>query len=181
MARMSINTTRHSRPAPSASMELSIPRKPLEAERMVTILSVSAAAEDHESLRRVLRPAAAAYCPGLTWIVDSHPTLASVLPALRRVRTPLVLCDSNLESGSWRELLRQLESLPDPPFVIVTSLQADDRLWAEALNLGAYDVLAKPFDRTEVIRVLSVAWLRWEETHKKLPAYPQVCAAAAGD
>ena len=31
------------------------------------------------------------------------------------------------------------------PLVIVASHLADDQLWAEALNLGAHDVLAKPF------------------------------------
>jgi len=36
----------------------------------------------------------------------------------------------------------------------VTSRLADERLWAEALNLGAYDVLAKPFDSTEAMRVV---------------------------
>jgi hypothetical protein len=34
---------------------------------------------------------------------------------------------------------------------------------AEALNVGAYDVLSKPFNRTEVIRIVSLAWLHWEE------------------
>ena len=38
---------------------------------------------------------------------------------------------------------------------------ADERLWAEALNLGAYDVLAKPFGRTEAMRVVAAAWRAW--------------------
>ena len=45
--------------------------------------------------------------------------------------------------------------------MIVTSRSADERLWVEALNLGAYDVLAKPFDRDEVLRSVSMAWLNW--------------------
>ena len=45
--------------------------------------------------------------------------------------------------------------------LIVTSRLADDRLWAEALNLGAYDVLAKPFERMELVRSVSSAWLHW--------------------
>jgi len=48
-----------------------------------------------------------------------------------------------------------------PPFVIVTSRLADERFWVEALNLGAYDVLATPLDTTEVTRVVSSAWLHW--------------------
>ncbi len=30
---------------------------------------------------------------------------------------------------------------------------ANERLWAEALNLSGYDLLAKRFDRTEPLRV----------------------------
>ena len=45
----------------------------------------------------------------------------------------------------------------------MTSRLADDRLWSEALNLGAYDVLAKPYDPDEVLRVLDLAWIRWVE------------------
>ena len=45
----------------------------------------------------------------------------------------------------------------------MTCRVADDHLWAEALNVGAYDVLAKPFDRREVTRTLSSAWLRWQQ------------------
>jgi hypothetical protein len=31
-----------------------------------------------------------------------------------------------------------------------------------ALNMGVYDVLAKPFDEGEVTRVLHLAWSRWD-------------------
>ena len=56
-----------------------------------------------------------------------------------------------------------INTLPNPTFLIVTSLLADEHLWAEALNIGAYDVLAKPFDRKEVIRIFSLAWLHWHD------------------
>jgi DNA-binding response OmpR family regulator len=60
-------------------------------------------------------------------------------------------------------MLEVLTPLSNPPFLIVTSRTADERLWAEALNLGAYDVLAKPYNQAEVIRVVSLAWLLWKE------------------
>ena len=47
--------------------------------------------------------------------------------------------------------------LPRPPLQIVTSRLANDRLWAEALNLGAYDVLPRPFDPAEVLRSVGMA------------------------
>jgi len=63
-----------------------------------------------------------------------------------------------LKNGSWIDVLEHANSLSHPPSLIVTSRLADDRLWAEALNLGAWDVLAKPFDRTEVIRSVRAGW-----------------------
>ena len=45
-------------------------------------------------------------------------------------------------------------------FLIVTSRLADASLWAEVLNLGGYDLLAKPFNRQEVRHVLTSAWVQ---------------------
>ena len=64
---------------------------------------------------------------------------------------------------------------PKSPLVIVTSPDADDHLWAEALNLGASDVLAKPFDRGEVTRALFIAVLNWQSKYELRPV-----AKAAG-
>jgi DNA-binding response OmpR family regulator len=61
-----------------------------------------------------------------------------------------------------------------PPLLIVASRTADEYLWAEALNLGAYDVLSKPYHPAEVIRVLSMAWLHWRNRHEPA-ALAQAC------
>jgi DNA-binding response OmpR family regulator len=97
--------------------------------------------------------------------LNACPNLASALKALREVRVPVVVCESDLQPGTWKEVLEELRSLPDPPLLIVTSRVADERLWAEALNLGAYDVLAQPFDSMEVTRIVGMAWLRWKDRH----------------
>lgn len=44
--------------------------------------------------------------------------------------------------------------------VIVTDRKADARFWAEALNLGAYDLIAQPFSTAEVRRILANACSR---------------------
>jgi FixJ family two-component response regulator len=69
--------------------------------------------------------------------------------------------------------------MPAPPLLVVTSKNADDALWAEALNLGAYDVLSKPFDKTEVMRIISLAWLHWKEQNIRLLRRPAARAASA--
>ena len=67
-------------------------------------------------------------------------------------------------TGNWKDVLEAMRALPVPPLVIVISRESDDHLWAEALNLGAYDVLAKPLDDTEIVRVLSLALHHEQET-----------------
>jgi len=73
----------------------------------------------------------------------------------------VVVCERDLPDGSWKDVLEMSASLPCPPPVIVTSRMADDYLWAEVLNLGGYDVLAKPLDTQELSRSLNLAWERW--------------------
>jgi DNA-binding response OmpR family regulator len=78
---------------------------------------------------------------------------------------PNRLCDCDLKPGTSQEMLDYLSLLPDPPLLILSSRLPDERLWAEALNLGAYDMLAKPYDSADVIRIVSLAWQRWLDRH----------------
>jgi DNA-binding response OmpR family regulator len=125
------------------------------------ILSVSPLAEDHATLDCLLGDGDPDTGTNVHWQLWTASTLSSALRALRRIPCPVVVCERDLPLGDWRDLLEHTRHLTSPPLVIVTSLPADDSLWAEALNLGAYDVLAKPFDRIEVIRVITSACLRW--------------------
>lgn len=79
----------------------------------------------------------------------------------------MVLCECNLLPGTWRDLLEEIYNLPLAPTLIVGSRIADDRLWAEALNLGAWDVLAKPFEKSELLRSVSVAWQHWKQRQER--------------
>ena len=132
---------------------------------VVTLLSVGLIEEDHTSLEGILQCSQCDLRPTCKWRLSACPTLASALAALRKDSVPIVVCESDLRPGTWKELLEELSALPDPPLLIVTSRFADERLWAEALNLGAYDVLAQPFDGSEVSRIVNMAWLRWEGRH----------------
>jgi DNA-binding response OmpR family regulator len=65
------------------------------------------------------------------------------------------------------------------PFFIVTSRLADERLWVEALNVGAYDVLVKPFHVAELKRVLESAWSEWRDRDQSSTSRILVKAAGA--
>lgn len=134
-------------------------------ENRVPVLCVDPIREDHVTLQKIFDSSPWSLCPDSSWTLQACSTLTGAWRALRAQHFALVLCECDLQPGTWRELLDLLARLPDPPFLIVTSRVADERLWAEALNLGAYDVLAKPFDRTEVMRVVSMAWTHWTARH----------------
>jgi DNA-binding NtrC family response regulator len=133
----------------------------ITTNRIVPVLSISPVDEDHFFLQNILNCLQVTLDPSRTFTVNSCATLASGIAALRKHQFEIVVCERDLPPGSWKDVLDQVTILPDPPSLIVTSRLADERLWAEALNLGAYDVLAKPFDRTEAMRVVSGAWRAW--------------------
>jgi len=67
----------------------------------------------------------------------------------------LVVTEANLEDGTWLDLLELTRSLGTE--LVVTDPWADGRFWAEAITLGAYDLLAQPFQRAEVRRLTARA------------------------
>lgn len=79
---------------------------------------------------------------------------------MMRSAPPSVVIAPHRVSGEirWPRLLDVLRSASVPPRLIVTDQHTDDALWAEALSLGADDVLAQPFDPVEVFRAISAAW-----------------------
>ena len=68
---------------------------------------------------------------------------------------PVILSEADLEDGNWLDALK-LARLSDAR-LIVTRRSADATFWAQAINLGAYDLLAQPFQKNEVLHVLSSA------------------------
>jgi DNA-binding NtrC family response regulator len=72
---------------------------------------------------------------------------------------PVVIIEDDAQAPSWRELLELisgLEASPAPKLIVVSGL-VDERLWAEVLNLGGYDLLPKPLDADELAWVVRSA------------------------
>jgi DNA-binding response OmpR family regulator len=137
------------------------PKTEANPTRNVTVLSVSPISDDHISLKQIIHYSELGVHSDSRWELNESLTLTSAVSVLRQQQISVVICERDLQPGTWREMLEQVGCLPSPPLLIVSSRLADERLWAEALNLGAWDVLAKPFDKREVIRAVTSAWLHW--------------------
>jgi response regulator RpfG family c-di-GMP phosphodiesterase len=155
-------------------------RDPTEIEtgaiRTIPILSVSPIEEDHLFLKDTfsIHPS---WTPSADsdWKLHTSRTLESALTALQQNEISIVICERDLLPGTWKDMLARIKLLPTPPLLIVTSRLADEHLWAEAMNLGAYDVVPKPFDSHELSRIISFAWLHWNDKYATSP--PKVMTA----
>ena len=147
------------------------------AENVVTVLSISPTEADHVFLQHAFSR--------FNWKLHGVRSRREAMAWLRRKPSPVVLCEESLPDCDWKAILRELASLEDPPVLIVTSRLADDALWAEVLNLGAYDLLMKPFDLTEVFRVVGQACRQWKSNwerarlHLSSSRMPKTSAAPA--
>ena len=135
------------------------------SQRIVKVLLISPFDEDHRHLREILAHS--------KWQLHGVRTQAEALAFLRDNPTPVALCESELPDGTWRDMLSQLARVRFPPMLVVTSRLADELLWSEVLNLGGYNVLAKPLDMKEVFHVVSLAWLLWKREWEQPPQYAQ--------
>jgi two-component system OmpR family response regulator len=114
-----------------------------------SVLALSPFPQDHAFLRDVLDP--------LEWRFFEAGSLSGAMLLLRENPISVVLSEDKLTDSTWKNVLSVLQSMPSPPHLIVTSGLADERLWAEVLNLCGYDVIAKPFHPSEVLRTLTLA------------------------
>ena len=132
---------------------------------MIAVLSLSPSENDHAVLARTFRNSSLTLYPNCRLTLQPSSTLASTFAHLRTHRIPIVLCDDDAYPDAWREILRACRVLPAPPCVIVTSRLAGDGLWMELLGEGAFDLLAKPFDPSEVMRIIHSAWVHWQNRY----------------
>src|SRR5579859_2664598 len=63
----------------------------------------------------------------------------------------------SVDASGWIEALGVIHALPHSPQFILTSRLGDERLWAEVLNRGGYDMLIQPYESLEVTRVVMAA------------------------
>src|SRR5271157_4312017 len=116
------------------------------------VLFVSAHHDDARLLSRMLR--------AVPLRLDHVDSIERARAKLQREDYDVILTEAALPDGTWVDALLLARKCARGLEVIVTGPHADARFWAEALNLGAYDLLAQPFYEPEVRRILYNACTR---------------------
>lgn len=113
------------------------------------ILFVSPHRQDAAALSRMLGP--------LSVSIEHVADLKRAGSEMQNRFYEVILTEANLPDGTWLDVLDLARRVTPDSEVIVTDRNADARFWAEALNLGAYDLIAQPFASAEVQRILGNA------------------------
>ena len=116
------------------------------------ILFVSGHREDARRLSHMLR--------ALPVAVSHAPNLRQARTELEQTRYSAVLTEACLPDGDWLDALKLARESQPGLEVVVTDPQADAQFWSEALERGAFDLLAQPFYEPEVRRILQNACCR---------------------
>jgi DNA-binding NtrC family response regulator len=111
-------------------------------------------AEDEVNLRLVLQKE----LERLGYRVQVAPDGEAALRKLEESNVDVLLCDINMPRIDGMEVLRRVHERPNPPEVIMLTGQATVETAVEAMKLGAYDYLTKPYHITELdVRVKQAA------------------------
>lgn len=96
-------------------------------------------------------------------------TYREALGAAAKKTISLIFCEQGLPDGSWKDLLSRLVVNPEPPKLVVLAEPSDQTLWAEAINLGAHDVIAKPLHKRETQHVIAGALMTTRRAKGRYP------------
>ena len=116
----------------------------------VRVLAVSPHDTDLAVLSRIMSHSA--------WTLLTAGCVAEARNILHTNHVHVVLTERRLTDGDWKSILDITSAQQDAPQLVVLSKDGDERLWAEVLNLGAWDILIKPFHPKEVYRTIHAAW-----------------------
>ncbi len=94
------------------------------------------------------------------WRLYHNPDWRWALNSAVRSGATVFLFDCDANPSEWEEALGQVVNAANGAAFIMTSRLADDRLWAELLARGGYDLILKPFNSAEVLRTIRSAHAR---------------------
>ena len=102
------------------------------------------------------------------WRVETARSFEEAVAVLQQSNVSVIVTQHKPAAGfSWLDLLEAAWRFDPAPRVIVTERLADESIWAEVLNLGAFDLLMQPFEPEEVFRVVTFAWRSWKEASRQ--------------
>jgi len=127
-------------------------------QNVISVLIVDPEPHTAEKVSEAMAP----YLPNVT----TYPSVSLMLKALAEIPIDVIILNLERPFEQAFNLLSSLKAkLPNVEIVFITRFD-DETLWVEAIQRGAYDLLPRPIDVSELARIL----LHAVEKHRgKLP------------
>jgi FixJ family two-component response regulator len=119
--------------------------------RRGSVVVVSHDDQNRTALRRIFSDSG--------WQIRERRAVSEFRQYLKPRWSGVILTECCLPDGTWKDILALANEVCPNAQIVVTSRLADEQLWAEVLNRGAFDLLAQPLEESEVIRVGTSAWM----------------------
>src|SRR5450756_755842 len=139
---------------------------------MIPILLASERDDDYRTLRALLQNTKWTLVRPLSW--------GEVSSFCDRAVNPVVLVDRHFQGSDWRFTVSSLLNTTASCCLILLSDVSDPYLWNELVQQGGFEVLARPFERSEVLRTLAFAQKHCEADWPPLHLPPENGASPAG-
>jgi DNA-binding NtrC family response regulator len=128
---------------------------PSEALQGVAVLVVSPDQAEHRVISGLFAHT--------NWVLNHATSLKDAWLRLEQIASPVVLVSQAFpDEGNWSDLLGRIAETPDAPRVIVTTHRLTPELCEQALQQGAFEVLAWPLKAAQLYPAVSDAWRQWK-------------------
>jgi len=87
--------------------------------------------------------------------VETFESGTDAVEIIERFKPKIVFLDIFMEDSNGIDILKKIVSLEDYPFVVMISGHDDYKYIIEAMRLGAYDYIVKPFDINQIRKVVN--------------------------
>ena len=130
--------------------------------RSLQIVLASARPDDFSALSEILF--------GSRWELVAVANLEDAEKELHRITLPIVFCDQALAERSLKRAIHHLSRVRRRACVVMLADEFSRRLWAEVVNADGYDLLARPFERDQVVATLLAAYAHCRPHQRAVPA-----------
>lgn len=124
----------------------------VEKSGTVAVVGVSGSAQIRRAIDALLT------CSG--WSYRHVESCQEALKTMEATGARVVVTDTELSDGTWRDLVDAARQQANPPAVVVTSRHADEALWTDVIEHGAFDLVPVPGETGEFLRVVRLAFGR---------------------
>jgi DNA-binding response OmpR family regulator len=102
------------------------------------------------------------------WKLKLLDTVDQAVSAAGSERVALIIVDRDLSEYDWRRSVQSLANTVSTPCVLLASSVVDPYLFQELVKHGGFDVVPKPIQSKELVRLGRLALAYWRNQHTSM-------------